>query len=95
MSKTKTPKKNASAEETAPNRSGQAPPVVSVKGLAGAVGTMVVGAAVCVWAALCLAFWQGNWQLLYHPRSAVPRTPADVGVQFNAIGLATTEAGLS
>jgi pimeloyl-ACP methyl ester carboxylesterase len=98
MSKTKTAKKNAaprSAEKTTPNRSGAAPPVVSGKWLAGAVGIMLVGATVCVWAALCLMFWQGNWQLLYHPRSAVTRTPADVGVPFNTIGLATTEAGLS
>jgi pimeloyl-ACP methyl ester carboxylesterase len=42
---------------------------------------------------LCLLFWQGSWQLLYHPTSAVTRTPASVGLPFSPVGFATTEAG--
>lgn len=39
----------------------------------------------CVWGALCLMFWQGSWQLLYHPSSAVLKTPAAVGLSFEPI----------
>jgi hypothetical protein len=58
-----------------------------------AAGLAVLGAAVCAWGALCLLFWQGSWQLLYHPVAAVTRTPASVGLAFDAVGFATTEAG--
>jgi pimeloyl-ACP methyl ester carboxylesterase len=58
-----------------------------------AVSIAIVAAAVCAWATLCLLFWQGSWQLLYHPTSAVARTPASVGLAFDSIGFAATEAG--
>jgi alpha/beta superfamily hydrolase len=69
------------------------PPTVSGRWLLAAAGTALVAAAVCSWAALCLLFWQGSWQLLYHPRSAVARTPANIGLAFDPVGFATTEAG--
>jgi len=68
-------------------------PTVSARWLAMAAGLAVLGAAVCAWGALCLLFWQGSWQLLYHPVAAVTRTPASVGLAFDAVGFATTEAG--
>jgi pimeloyl-ACP methyl ester carboxylesterase len=40
-----------------------------------------------------MLFWQGSWQLLYHPTSAVTRTPARVGLAFDPVAFATTEAG--
>jgi pimeloyl-ACP methyl ester carboxylesterase len=55
---------------------------------------MLLGAIGCVWGALCLTFWQGSWQLLYHPSSTVAKTPASVGIAFEEIGLATNEAGV-
>jgi len=58
-----------------------------------AAGLAVAGAAACAWGALCLLFWQGSWQLLYHPVAAVTRTPASAGLAFDAVGFATTEAG--
>jgi hypothetical protein len=58
-----------------------------------AVSIAIVGAGVCAWGALCLLFWQGSWQLLYHPTSAVTRTPASVGLAFDSVGFAATEAG--
>jgi hypothetical protein len=42
---------------------------------------------------LCLLFWQGSWQLLYHPASAVTRTPASLGLAFDAVAFATTDTG--
>jgi pimeloyl-ACP methyl ester carboxylesterase len=40
-----------------------------------------------------LLFWQGSWQLLYHPTSAVTRTPAAVGLAFDTVAFASTESG--
>jgi uncharacterized protein len=48
---------------------------------------------VCAWGALCLLFWQGSWQLLYHPTSAVTRNPAAVGLAFDPVAFASTESG--
>jgi pimeloyl-ACP methyl ester carboxylesterase len=58
-----------------------------------AVSVATLAAGFCAWATLCLLFWQGSWQLLYHPASAVARTPASVGLAFDAVGFAATEAG--
>jgi pimeloyl-ACP methyl ester carboxylesterase len=57
--------------------------------------TLTIAAAVlCGWGALCLLFWQGNWQLLYHPVAAITRTPASGGIAFDSIGFATTDEGV-
>jgi dienelactone hydrolase len=50
-------------------------------------------AAFCVWGALCLTFWQGSWQLLYHPTAPVTRTPANVGLAFDSVDFAAAESG--
>jgi pimeloyl-ACP methyl ester carboxylesterase len=72
---------------------GSGPPQVPGRWLLGAV-VLAIGAAVfCAWCALCLLFWQGSWQLLYHPASVVARTPASAGLAFDAVGFATTDAG--
>jgi hypothetical protein len=70
-----------------------APPTVSARWLLTAVGLALLAAAACAWGALCLLFWQGSWQLLYHPSSAITRTPASVSLPFNPVGFATTESG--
>ncbi len=69
------------------------PPTVSGRWLAIAVSIAIAAAAVCAYGTLCLLFWQGNWQLLYHPISAVARTPASMGLVFDPVEFATTEAG--
>ena len=66
---------------------------VSGRWLLMAGGVAIAGAAVCAWGALCLLFWQGSWQLLYHPVSAVARTPASIGLPYDPVGFASTEAG--
>ncbi len=73
-------------------RPGQ-PPTVSGRWLLVALSLTVVAAAICGWGALCLLFWQGSWQLLYHPKSAVTRTPASAGLAFEPIGFAVNDAG--
>lgn len=59
-----------------------------------AAGVALAAAGLCAWLTLCLLFWQGSWQLLYRPTSAVTRTPASVGMAFDPVALATTEAGV-
>ena len=69
------------------------PQQVSGRWLLFAVGGMIAVAALCAWGALCLLFWQGSWQLLYHPATAIARTPASVGLAFDPVGFAATEEG--
>jgi pimeloyl-ACP methyl ester carboxylesterase len=70
------------------------PPRVSGRWLFGAVGLAILAAALCGWCALCLIFWQGSWQLLYRPAAKVARTPASVGLAFDAVEFASTDAGV-
>ncbi len=56
-------------------------------------GLMVLGAGVCAWLALCLMFWQGGWQLLYHPESKIARTPAAKGVSFDEVAFGAISTG--
>jgi len=69
------------------------PPAVSGRWLLAAVSITLVAAAACAWCTLCLLFWQGSWQLLYHPAMTVARTPASIGLAFDPVGFASTEAG--
>ncbi len=70
------------------------PPVVSGRWLLAALCATIAGAAVCCWLALCLLFWQGSWQLLYHPAAAVTRTPASAGLAFDRVAFAATDTGV-
>lgn len=69
------------------------PATVSGRWLMSALGITLVAALFCAWASLALLFWQGSWQLLYHPTATVARTPASVGMPFEPVGLAATETG--
>jgi len=68
-------------------------PNVSVRWLLGASGIVLLGAIFCAWLTLCLLYWQGSWQLLYHPKAAITRTPASIGIPFEAVHFAATETG--
>lgn len=68
-------------------------PQVSGRWLLGALAIVIAAASLCAWGALCLLFWQGGWQLLYHPSAAVVRTPASGGMAFDSVAFAATEAG--
>lgn len=69
------------------------PPPVSGRWLLLAVCGTLAAAAFCGWFVLCLLFWQGSWQLLYHPAAAVARTPASAGLAFDSVAFAATDAG--
>lgn len=74
-------------------RAASAPPTVSGRWLLTAMAVVIVAAFLCAWGTLCILFWQGNWQLLYHPASTVTRTPASVNLPFNSVGFATNASG--
>ncbi len=82
-----------SASLRADGGNASAPPTISAKWLLTAIGMALAGALFCAWATLCFLFWQGSWQLLYHPVYAVTRTPASVNLQFDSVGFATNSAG--
>ena len=92
--KTQSAPSKASAKKQPSPRSSPLP-TVSPWGLAGILAAVLAAAVVCAWLALCFMFWQGNWQLLYHPTAALNRTPANVAVPFEPVAFATTEAGIS
>jgi pimeloyl-ACP methyl ester carboxylesterase len=72
-----------------------APATVSGRWLLTAFGLTVPAAAFCTWAAFCLLFWQGSWQLLYHPTSSIAHTPSDIGLAYDPVSFATTDTGVA
>jgi pimeloyl-ACP methyl ester carboxylesterase len=77
------------------SNSAPAPAVISGRWLLTALGLTIPAALLCTWAVFCLLFWQGSWQLLYHPTSAVTRTPSDVGIAYDRVSFATSNAGVA
>lgn len=67
------------------SRGSPAPSTVSGRWLAAAVCGTISAAALCGWGVLCLLFWQGSWQLLYHPAAEVTRTPASAGLAYDPV----------
>jgi uncharacterized protein len=70
------------------------PPTVSIRWLIAAIGIAILGAVFFAWGTLCVLFWQGSWQLLYHPSAPVLRTPASVRLSFDSAGFASDAAGV-
>ena len=68
-------------------------PDVPVGWLVKALVVTLAGILVLIWLALCLLFWQGSWQLLYHPAAAVTRTPATAGLAYEPVRFAPDQAG--
>ncbi len=69
------------------------PQLVSGRWLLAAVCIVVAAATACGWLALCLLFWQGSWQLLYHPLAAIQKTPASAGLAFDPVAFAVKDTG--
>src|SRR5580658_2412832 len=70
------------------------PPTVSGRWLLMAASLTLLAAAACAWLSLCILYWQGSWQLLYHPTSAITRTPVSAGLPFDPVAFAATEDGV-
>ena len=68
-------------------------PLVSHRWIFAGIGMMVVASLVAVYFAIALLFWQGQWQLIFHPSHAVSQTPASHGVPFEDVRFDATETG--
>jgi pimeloyl-ACP methyl ester carboxylesterase len=75
------------------SRPQQAFPNVSLRWLLSAAGIVLLAAMAFAWMALCLLYWQGSWQLMYHPKAAITQTPASVGLTYDPIRFAAEETG--
>jgi pimeloyl-ACP methyl ester carboxylesterase len=82
-----------SAPVSAGMQAAEMPPLVSGRWILAALGGTLLAAALCAWCTLCVLFYQGSWQLLYHPTATVAQTPAGVGLAFEAIRFASDDAG--
>lgn len=71
----------------------ESPPTVSARWLLGALAAALLGAAFCGYCALGLLFYQGQWQMLFHPARAIAATPASAGLSFEEIHFDVTNAG--
>ena len=89
MAQSKSPPKSAAR----PRENNSAHPTISGRWLLTAIAISVPGAAFCTWVVFCLLFWQGSWQLIYHPTSTVTRTPASIGLVYNPVSFATSDTG--
>jgi uncharacterized protein len=69
-------------------------PTVNGRWLLAAICFTLLAAAVCVYGALCLLFYQGQWQMLYHPSRAVTVTPGSAGLAFDDVRFDVTDAGI-
>ncbi|MGB9030548.1 MAG: alpha/beta fold hydrolase [Acidobacteriaceae bacterium] len=69
------------------------PPDVSPRWLVTALALSIVAAALCGYAALCLLFYQGQWQLFFHPSRAITTTPASSGLAYEEIHFDVTDTG--
>lgn len=79
-----------------PSRAPQTPaqPItVSARWLAGAFALTILFAALCGYGALCLLFYQGQWQLIYHPSRSISDTPLLHGIPFDNFKFAVDEVG--
>lgn len=86
-------KHRTAADQSAvtPSKAGEV--LVPARWLLLALSGTVVAAVLCTWGVLCLLFWQGSWQLLYHPARSLASTPESSGLTFEPVGFATNEVG--
>ena len=70
-----------------------APPQVQLSWLLAALGLLGAAAVLCAYLSLCLLFFQGQWQLLYHPASLGKQTPADAGLPFVPVQFGADDRG--
>jgi pimeloyl-ACP methyl ester carboxylesterase len=71
----------------------QPPPTISGRWLLRAIGLTFIAAVFCAYLTLCLLFYQGQWQLVYHPSRSVSTTPASLGLRYDDVRFDTTETG--
>jgi uncharacterized protein len=67
---------------------------VSARWLIGAIALIVSLAAICVYGAICLLFWLGQWQIVFHPSQTINTTPAAMGLKYDEVRFGATETGV-
>jgi uncharacterized protein len=70
-----------------------APVTVSARWLLAAFILSLAAALLCGYLTLCLLFYQGQWQLIYHPSRTIAATPASAGLAFSDIRFDVTDTG--
>lgn len=70
-------------------------PNVPLRWLLRAFALTLLVVIACAWLLLCFLFWQGSWQLLYHPSRVVAATPADRNLPFQWIHFDASETGVT
>ncbi len=70
-------------------------PNISLRWLLQAIGFTFLSAGFCAWLLLCLLFWQGSWQLLYHPTHAVSVTPTNFSLHYQSVSFDASETGVA
>jgi hypothetical protein len=68
--------------------------LASARWLLGVLAAILGLAVVCVYIAVCLLFWQGQWQLVFKPSRIITATPANAGLKYDEIGFDATETGI-
>jgi hypothetical protein len=68
-------------------------PLVARRWILGGIGVMILASLATIYFAIGLLFWQGQWQLIFHPSHIVAGTPARDGVPFDEVRFDTTETG--
>jgi pimeloyl-ACP methyl ester carboxylesterase len=68
-------------------------PLASARWILGGIAATLGLAAVCVYLTFCLLFWQGQWQLVFHPSRSITATPASVHLTYDEVSFDATETG--
>jgi len=68
-------------------------PLVGGRWLIYSILGVVALAALCAYLTLCLLFYQGQWQIVFHPSRTVTTTPASIGLKYDAIDFDYTNTG--
>lgn len=71
-----------------------APSEVSLRWLLGALALSLLLAALCGYGALCLLFYQGQWQMVFHPSRTITTTPGSAGLAYDDIHFDVDETGI-
>jgi pimeloyl-ACP methyl ester carboxylesterase len=69
------------------------PPTISLRWLVTALAITLLFAGVCWYGALCLLFYQGQWQLLFHPSRTISATPDSAGIPYQETHFAASYNG--
>lgn len=101
MSKKSVPSANRPRNSTPPPPSratqpgvAEPPPTVSGRWLVGGITLAFIAAGFCTYIALCLLFYQGQWQMLFHPSRTISATPASAGVPYRDVRFDVTSEGI-